>query len=128
MVNFLKKKFASSSETSGADVFNSVDVQMVNKKKKKKKKAKLLDQNHVFGQSLKSQIRSIRTSLLIQEDDATCSNGKRYVIYPKLLWLCLNWLENNADCTDTGWYHYHHQIFTIAECIDDKLKQRVFSD
>lgn len=76
------------------------------KSKKKKNKNKEFDPNHIFGQPLKTQITSIRTSLLIQEEDETATGGKRFVIYPKLLWLCLNWLENNNDCPTTGLFLY----------------------
>ena len=88
--------------SSAADAGNFSEKKKNGKKKKNKNKNVEFDPNHIFGQSLKTQITSIRTSLLIQEEDSTTSSGKRFVVYPKILWLCLNWLENNNECPTTG--------------------------
>ncbi|EFC49102.1 hypothetical protein NAEGRDRAFT_78320 [Naegleria gruberi] len=93
------------------------------KSKKKKNKNKEFDPNHIFGQPLKTQITSIRTSLLIQEEDETATGGKRFVIYPKLLWLCLNWLENNNDCPTTeGIFRLSGQAASISALKEQLIK------
>ncbi|KAG2373395.1 hypothetical protein C9374_012134 [Naegleria lovaniensis] len=101
----IKLKLTSAAESPSNSPSTPVLNTSSKKKKKKnnhKKKDNALDPSvpHLFGQSLNSQLHSIRTALLIQEDDPSCSGGKRFVVYPKLLWLCLNWLENNPECTN----------------------------
>ncbi|KAL9658704.1 hypothetical protein ABK040_005859 [Willaertia magna] len=105
---------STSSFTNGS---TSNENEKIKLKKKKKKKKKKKSEFHIFGEPLDLQIKSLKTTVLIDEEEGI------KVIYPKIFWECIKYLENNEFTLETeGIFRISGHASTLQQVKQDFIK------